>query len=177
MELETERLRLRQWQHTDFEAYAALCADPEVMRYLGGDVMSREDAWRHLAMIAGHWSLLGFGHWAVEHKASGHCIGRVGFLQPQGWPGFELGWTIAPAYQRQGLAFEAASAALKWGFGHTDRQQIISIIHPDNRASKALAMKLGEHYLRKDVVRGISVEIYGIDRDQYLAQRHSPAER
>src|SRR5713226_8257785 len=93
IQLETERLLLRMWREDDFEAYAEICADPEVMRYLGGKPLSRLDAWRNMAMMVGHWHLRGYGHWVVEEKASGKFIGRIGFLNAEGWPGFELGWT------------------------------------------------------------------------------------
>ncbi|MBY5991511.1 GNAT family N-acetyltransferase [Ferrimonas balearica] len=169
-ELETERLRLRQWQDKDLDAYAALCADEEVMRYLGGTTLSREEAWRHMAVMAGHWQLKGFGHWAVEHKASGETIGRLGFLQPEGWPGFEIGWTLARAYQGQGLATEGARAALAAAFADPHRREVISIIHPENLASKRLALGLGERYWRDDVVRGFDVQIYGLTREEYEAQ-------
>ena len=57
--LETERLRLRMFRETDLDAYAAMSADPEVMRYLGatGEVLTRLEAWRQMAMFLGHWQL------------------------------------------------------------------------------------------------------------------------
>ncbi|MBY6185404.1 GNAT family N-acetyltransferase [Marinobacter hydrocarbonoclasticus] len=171
LQLETPRLLLRQWQNSDIDAYAALCADEAVMRYLGGQTLSREEAWRHMAVMAGHWQLKGFGHWAVEHKETGQCIGRLGFLEPDGWPGFEIGWCLATAFQGQGLASEGAKAALHWAFNDPERDEVISIIHPDNLASKRLALSLGERYWRDDVVRGFDVEIYGITRDQYIKGR------
>lgn len=169
-QLDTPRLLLRQWQNDDIEGYAPLCADPEVMRYLGGNTMSREDSWRHMAVLAGHWQLKGFGQWAVEEKASGDFVGRVGFLEPDGWPGFELGWTIASGFQRQGLAREAAQACLDWAFRQAEVPEVISIIHPDNLASRQLALTLGERYWRDDQVRGMAVNIYGVSRDKYLAR-------
>ncbi|WP_298442844.1 GNAT family N-acetyltransferase [uncultured Ferrimonas sp.] len=167
-ELGTDRLRLRQWQPQDFDEYAALCADPLVMRYLGGTVLERADAWRHMAMLAGHWQLKGFGHWAVELKQTQAMIGRIGFFEPEGWPGFELGWTIARAHQRQGYASEGAKAALDWAFNHTPQQQVISLIHPENTASKQVALKLGERFWRNAVVKGTNVCVYGIERGEHL---------
>src|SRR5262245_7559637 len=71
--LETERLRLRMFRETDLDAYAAMSADPEVMRYLGatGEPLTRLEAWRQMAMVLGHWQLRGYGPWAVEERASG----------------------------------------------------------------------------------------------------------
>ena len=63
MELRTQRLLLRQFRTSDIDAYAAMCADPEVTRYLrpAGEPMSRADAWRQMAMFCGHWQLRGYG--------------------------------------------------------------------------------------------------------------------
>ena len=59
IQLETERLLLRMWREDDFETYAQMCADPDVMRYLGGKTFSRMEAWRHMAVMVGHWYLRG----------------------------------------------------------------------------------------------------------------------
>jgi len=93
--LHTELLILRMFRDEDSEAYAAMCADPEVMRYLGeGRTLTRGEAWRQMAMILGHWRLRGYGLWAVEERATGALLGRIGFFNPEGWPGFELGWML-----------------------------------------------------------------------------------
>ena len=86
IELETDRLLLRMWREDDFQTYEKMCADPEVMRFLGGRTFDTLEAWRHMAFHIGHWQLRGYGHWAVEEKSSGEFIGRLGFLNPAGWP-------------------------------------------------------------------------------------------
>jgi RimJ/RimL family protein N-acetyltransferase len=94
--LTTARLLLRPFRQDDVEAYAAMCADPEVMRYLGlSGVLTREDAWRQMAMLLGHWELRGFGMWAVEERDTGQFVGRVGLHDPEGWPEREVGWSRA----------------------------------------------------------------------------------
>lgn len=98
-QLETPRLILRGFCEQDLDAYAQMCGDPEVMRYLGqGQPLSRSEAWRSMATILGHWQLRGYGLWAVEERSSGIMIGRVGCSQPEGWPGFEIGWTLRRTY-------------------------------------------------------------------------------
>src|SRR5215510_5649825 len=116
LQLETERLILRQWRLEDFEPYAELCSDAEVMRFLGGKVLSRADAWRHMAFMVGHWQLLGYGPFAVEEKSSGKFIGRIGFLNPEGWPAFELGWTLSRSAWGKGYATEGARRCLEYAF-------------------------------------------------------------
>ena len=75
--LETERLRLRSLRGSDLDDYAALYADPEVVRHLGGggQPWDRGRAWRHLAFVRGHWLLAGTGSWAVELTESGAFLG------------------------------------------------------------------------------------------------------
>src|SRR5687767_1250386 len=88
--LETDRLILRMLRASDFDAYAEMHADPAVMRYIGdGQPLARPMAWRSLATMIGHWSLRGYGLWAVEERSSGKLVGRIGFWNPEGWPGFE----------------------------------------------------------------------------------------
>ena len=95
--LDTERLRLRMFRDDDLAAYAAMCADPDVMRYIGagGQPLTRADAWRQMAMFLGHWELRGFGLWPVEERATSAFIGGIGFFEPDGWPGFRLGYGLA----------------------------------------------------------------------------------
>jgi RimJ/RimL family protein N-acetyltransferase len=162
--LETERLILRMWRNEDFEAYARICADAEVMRYLGGKTFTPLEAWRHMAFLVGHWHLLGYGHWAVEEKASGDVIGRLGFLNPEGWPGFEIGWTLAREHWGKGYAVEGARRALEYAFTELDRDHVISLIHPENRASIKVAERLGEKLEGETELLGIDVLVYGIDR-------------
>jgi len=165
IQLETDRLLLRMWrEETDFETYAEMCADPEVMRYLGGKVFDRLEAWRHMAYSIGHWHLRGFGHWAVEEKASGQFIGRLGFLHPVGWPAFEIGWTLSRKYWGNGFATEGARRALDYAFNELDKPHVISLIHPDNKGSIRVAERLGEKVEGRTEVMGIDVLIYGIDR-------------
>lgn len=161
--VETPRLVLRAFCGDDFEAYAQLCADPEVMRFLGaGEPLGREDAWRNLAVMAGHWSLRGFGPWAAVEKASGEFVGRIGFFEPQGWPDFELGWVLARPYWKRGLATEAAKAALEFAFTTLRRRRVISLIRPQNAASIRVAERIGEHLDGSVQLMGKEALIYAI---------------
>jgi len=163
--LDTPRLRLRQFAEADFDDYAALCADAEVMRYVSDQgPLSREDAWRQLAMLAGHWSLRGYGMWAVEELASGAFVGRVGLHYPEGWPEPEIGWALAHRYWGRGYAFEAATAALRVAFATLDWARAVSLISPPNLRSIRLAERLGARFERRLVVRGHELSLYAVER-------------
>jgi RimJ/RimL family protein N-acetyltransferase len=172
--LETERLLLRPFSESDLDAYAEMCADPEVMRYLLlGRTFSREESWEHLAAILGHWQLRGYGLWAVEHRESGDLVGRIGFLNPEGWPGFELAWTLARPYWGNGYATEGARAAMAHGFLKLKRQRIISLIHPENERSIRLAKRLGESLRGSIEFRGKRVHLFAIDRRDWDFQQEN----
>ena len=147
-QLETERLLLRAWKPDDFEAYARFMADPEVTRYSAGEPMSRADAWRNMATFVGHWTLRGYGMWAVERKSDRVFIGRVGLWNPEGWPALEVGWTIGREYWGQGYAREAGRAAMNYAFLTQGVDRMISVIDVGNTASQKVAQGLGENLRR-----------------------------
>ena len=157
----TPRLRLRPLRLSDLDAYAAMCADEEVMRYIGaGGAVAREMAWRHLAMFLGTWALHDHGMWAVEHRASGRLIGRAGFIHPEGWPGLELGWLLAREGWGQGYATEACKAALAHARPRLGTLETISVIRPANLRSVAVAQRLGATLARQVDFMGEQVLVY-----------------
>ncbi len=145
--LETPRLILRQHRISDFEECAAMWADPNVTRYIGGKPSSEQQTWARLLNYVGHWSLLGFGYWAVEDKSSGRFIGELGFadFKRQIDPSFngmpELGWAFASHAHGKGYATEGLKAAISWGDKKFRRTRTVCIINPDNLASIRVATK------------------------------------
>ena len=161
--LRTERLVLRAFRDSDLDPYARMCADADVMRYIGpGNTLTRDQSWRSMAFILGHWQLRGFGMWAIEIRDSREMIGRAGFLEPEGWPGFELGWLIAREHWGKGYAFEAAHAALSYAGDAFGRESVISLIRPGNTRSIRLAEKLGGVHRWDEELLGGPVFVYEI---------------
>jgi len=142
-ELLTDRLALRLFRQDDFEAHAEICADPEVMRYIRAGPLSRADAWWQIARYLGHWQLRGYGIWAVIERSSDRLIGHLGFLNPEGGHGFELGWALARHAWGKGYALEGTRAAVRHAFTALDRDHIFCLIHPENARSIRLAKRLG----------------------------------
>jgi RimJ/RimL family protein N-acetyltransferase len=158
--IETGRLRLRAFRAADLDAYASMCADPEVMRFVGdGGPVDRDAAWRQMALYLGHWPLRGFGMWALEERESGSLVGRAGYLHPEGWPGAELGWLLGRAWWGRGLATEACRAALtqRASFGI---ERLISLIRPGNVRSLAVARRLGATLARTVDFLGAPVQVW-----------------
>lgn len=169
-EVETERLVLRGYRETDLDALEAMAADPIITPFVGyAGAPLREACWRSIALWIGHWALRGFGMWAVEERESGAFIGRIGLWQPEGWPGMEVGWMLGPAWWGHGYATEAARASIDWGFGNLDVDELVSLIHPTNHASQAVAARIGEAYRGEVPFRDGATGLWAISRADWAA--------
>ena len=146
VEPRTERLWLRQWRDDDWAPFAALNADPEVMRHFPSTLDEHESnafAYRNAALLEVH----GYGLWAVEQAASGEFLGMVGLNQPL-WdarftPCTEVGWRFARSAWGHGYATEAARAALAVAFGPLRLDEVVSFTTVANTRSRAVMERLG----------------------------------
>jgi RimJ/RimL family protein N-acetyltransferase len=164
-ELCTERLLMRPWRESDLDDYAAMSADPAVMRYIGqGKPVDRAEAWRAIALFVGHWALRGFGLWAVELREGESFVGRVGLWQPEGWPGLEVGWVLARSHWGHGYATEAGDAAIQFAWDVVGAAEVISLIQPDNSASRRVAERLGMQLRGRQILGTIEVLVYQLSR-------------
>jgi RimJ/RimL family protein N-acetyltransferase len=172
--IETERLILRPTAAEDFDAWAALRADGEHTRHIGGP-QSRAVAWRGFLAMAGSWAIQGYGMFSVIEKASGRWIGRLGPWYPEGWPGTEVGWGIVRDAWGHGYAPEGAAAAMDWAFDTLGWETIIHAIAPDNLASQAVARKLGSTLLGPgrlpEPYQEKPIELWGQTREQWRKRR------
>jgi RimJ/RimL family protein N-acetyltransferase len=143
LEIETERLRLRQFRESDLDDLARLNADKDFSRFFGGP-KSRADSWRQLAMLIGHWQMRGYGWYAVALRdGDDRVVGRIGHWYPEGWPALEVGWALDPSLWGRGLAVEGARACVEIARESLGLASVISLIDPTNRASQRVAEKLG----------------------------------
>jgi len=143
--LQTARLQLRAHRADDFAQFEAMCNDPLVYRYIGGEPMSRDAVWTRLLRYPGHWAMLGFGYWAITLREHDELIGDIGFadyrraIEPS-LDGFaEAGWALASAHHGQGLASEALAAVFEWGEAHLPQRETACLISPENEPSIRLA--------------------------------------
>lgn len=150
MTIETERLILRPFAADDLDAFAAINADPEVMRFF--------PAPRTRAETAGMIDVLerrrreeGIAFSAAVERASGRLVGMIG-LQRVGpdfpfAPTVEVGWRLARDVWGRGYATEGARAALAEGFGRLGLYEIVAFTRPDNLPSRAVMERLA---MRRD---------------------------
>jgi RimJ/RimL family protein N-acetyltransferase len=164
--IETERLILRAFRAEDLDALASMWADEAVIRYIGGQKLSREDTWRRSLAACGQWPYTGFGYWIAESKADGSVVGQIGFadfkreMQPslEGEP--ELGYVFAPSVHGQGIAREACAAALAWADANLGAESYPAIISPENSASIRLAERLGFERQPDGIYRGETIALF-----------------
>ena len=146
--LQTERLILREHRLEDFPTYAAMWSDPLFLRHLGPP-RSEEESWGRFLRQEGMWSLIGYGLWAVEEKASGAYIGDCGFMQNRrGLPiDFgdrpEAGWTFVSSAHGKGYGREATMAAVAWADGYLNAPSTWCLISAENDVSQRLAARAG----------------------------------
>ncbi len=145
-ELRTERLVLRPWRDTDRAPFAALNADPEVMRYFPAP-LTRGESDAMVDAITENFATRGWGLWAVEVVDGPAFVGFVGLNVP-GFeavftPCVEVGWRLAKEHWSQGYASEGARAALRYGFEVVGLDQILSWTATTNAPSQAVMQRIG----------------------------------
>ncbi len=148
-ELTTERLRLRPLHaEDDLSTLAAINADPQVTRYLGGR-SGPETAAPFLAMAGAHWRVHGYGYWGIEFREgprAGELVGFAGLGHPvlaEILGRVELGWRLSHEVWGQGIATEAATTIRDTTWSCLPLRELISLIHPENARSQRVAEKLG----------------------------------
>jgi len=155
--IQTVRLTLRPFALEDLREAFGWFGDPLVMRYTptGPDRDMTETATR-IASYQRHQAEHGFSKWVIADQNSGRPIGDAGllFIPDYGWVDF--GYRLARSYWGRGLATEAASALMERAFGELKLSRLVSIVHPENRASIRVLDKLGFLEERRGVVMGMS---------------------
>jgi len=145
-ELDTERLRLRQWRASDLAPFAGMNADPRVMEFFPARLdraASDALAGRIEAKIAER----GWGLWAAERRDTSEFIGFIGLQPPIAQlpcsPCVEIGWRLAQPYWGKGFASEGARGALRFGYEKLGLDEIVSFTVPTNKRSRAVMERLG----------------------------------
>ncbi len=170
--IETERLILRRWDTArDVDPYVEICADPEVMRYIGdGSVLSPAETIERVDQYEATWRARSFGLFALERRDTGELIGNTGLaipdFLPEILPAVEIGWRLGHSHWGQGFATEAARAALAFAWDPVGLDRVVSVHAVGNDPSGNVMQKIGMHLDRETVHprNGRAVRVYAIDR-------------
>ncbi|MCP4954097.1 MAG: GNAT family N-acetyltransferase [Photobacterium aquimaris] len=182
MNMETQRLILRQWKSEDYNAYATLNADPQVMRYFPATLSTTESD-QQAARIESLIAERGWGFWAVELKSTGQFIGFVGLHNQDASSGipdapfFEIGWRLAAKYWGAGYATEAAQKALQFAFEVLSAPSVFAFTALQNIPSQQVMIKVGMKNTHQDfnhlkLEQGHRLErhcLYKITQQQWVA--------
>ncbi len=143
--IETERLILRDFKPTDLPDYhREIYSDPDVTRYLPGGQPRPLDRTKFvLDYSIEHGQKHGFTFWAVIRKADQQFLGHCGLVYLQEAPEVEIAYAFGKAFWGQGIASEAGSASLRYGFETAGLERIIALAVPENLASQRVMQKLG----------------------------------
>jgi ribosomal-protein-alanine N-acetyltransferase len=170
--LQTTRLVLRPFREEDIDLLAKLMVNPDFMRFSLGPY-TREQTQTVLDKLL-KWNRAGLpSQFAVTIRADDTLIGYCGFFHQHvdGKDEIEIGYRLHPDYWNQGLATEAAITVRDHAFGDLKLSRVISLIHPDNAASRRVAEKIGMHFERKTVFKGFPTQVFALNRSKWLTNR------
>ena len=175
-ELETARLRLRQWRIADWDALHRAYGDPEVMRWHGRpEGLSLAETAYSIGRMSAQWEERGYGMWAAEERDDGTLVGRIGLLyhpdSPAGDDRVEIAWSLQQDRWGRGYATEGALASLEHGFERVGLERIVSIAVTANTRSIRVMERIGLERVGRTHWRGSDVTWYGLDRAEWRRRR------
>jgi [ribosomal protein S5]-alanine N-acetyltransferase len=165
MLIETNRLILREFQRRDLQELAPILADPKVMKFSTTGVNSVAQVEKKIEGFIACYEELGFGKWAVILKESNQLLGYCGIAVDRidDKDEKELGYRLDSRYWGQGLATEAASAAIKYGFEQLKLAYVLGVVEPANLASVRVLEKVGMRHERATIFHGVEMDVYQVD--------------
>jgi RimJ/RimL family protein N-acetyltransferase len=146
--LTTERLRLEPMADSHLDGLHAMNREPEVMRYISGKPMTREETMAMIARVKARWAEWGFSWWSFIEQDTGDIIGAgcIQYLGGKTSNPLETGWRLRPDKWRQGFASEAARGMASFAFETIGGDLLCAVCHPDNTGSSRIMQGLGMHY-------------------------------
>jgi [ribosomal protein S5]-alanine N-acetyltransferase len=165
MLIETNRLILREFQRRDLQELVPILADPKVMKFSPTGVNSVAQVEKKIEGFIACYEELGFGKWAVILKESNQLLGYCGVAVDRidDKDEKELGYRLDSRYWGQGLAAEAASAAIKYGFEQLKLPYVLGVVERANLASVRVLEKVGMRRERTTIFHEVEMDVYRVD--------------
>ena len=160
LRIETTRLVLRQFIHADWCDLHQHYSDLECTRFTFRKALTEGETWRAMASMAGHWTLRGYGPYAIEEKSTGRVLGAAGLWYPNDWPEAEIKWALSKAHWGKGFASEAVRGVQSVALAALPDLALISFIHIDNLPSHQLARSVGCTLEKEVEFRGGQWSVY-----------------
>lgn len=156
----TERLILRIFKEEDWKDLYELYGDPEVVKYTIFTPFTEYETWQKIASFTGHWSFRGYGPYALEEKQSGKVVGFAGPYFPPQWPDPEIQWSLSKNFWGRGYASEAVLRIKNILNESMPDTSFMSLIHPDNIASKKLAEKMNAVFEKEWYFKKVNWQVF-----------------
>ena len=179
IEIQTDRLIMRQWNKDDYSAFAKMNADKDVMEFYPS-ILTTEQSNDMAQKIESEITVKGWGFWAIELKDKNSFVGFVGIHEP-GYelpmsPCIEIGWRLAKEYWGNGYATEAGKAALDTAFKKLELTEVYSFASVSNKKSQAVMERLNMINTNKNFEHPLipinnplrEHVLYKIDRQQWF---------
>jgi len=160
--VETDRLLLRPYETTDFDALFAMRSRDDVTRYLYWGAQSDADVRATLERKIGSVAIRSEGDviaLAIVLEAPNEVVGDVilQLVSEQHEQG-EIGFIVHPDHQGRGFATEAARAVLRLAFEDVELHRVVGRVEPRNVGSARVLEKLGmrreAHLVENEYVKG-----------------------
>ena len=167
LNLESERLRLRPFAAADVDQLHHLFTLPGIRRFLWDDeIIARERTVAVVEKSTASFQNHGFGLWALSFKDPGAIVGFCGFWHFHDPPQLELLYGLSPEHWHRGLATEAATAMIRYGFDGLGFARIEASTDAANTASVRVMQRAGLRFRKREMTNGLDTVYYAIDRPQ-----------
>lgn len=166
---ETQRLLLETWVLDDFEAFASIARDPQVMRFIaeGNPWPDSRIGW-FMGKQSTLQETLGFCNWKLTNRVNRELVGFCGLAPLPQINEIEIGWWLRPAYWKQGLAFEAAECVVNAAFKEHAIRRIVARAYCANKSSVALMERLGMVFDRVLDTNPVGeIVLFGLNKSDY----------
>ena len=160
--IETERLRLREFDSTDGELIFELLNSPGWLKYIGSrSIATIEDAVNYIeTKLQKGYRESGFGFYLVELKATGVKTGMCGLVKREGLDDVDIGFALLPQYENKGYAYESSMAVIQYAKNKLKINKLAAITMPSNLTSVKLLEKLGMKFDKKISLPGDPEELF-----------------
>ena len=160
--IETERLRLREFNSTDGELIFELLNSQGWLKYIGSrSIATIEDAVNYIeTKLQKGYRESGFGFYLVELKATGVKTGMCGLVKREGLDDVDIGFALLPQYENKGYAYESSMAVIQYAKNKLKINKLAAITMPSNLTSVKLLEKLGMKFDKKISLPGDPEELF-----------------
>ena len=167
LNLQSDRLVIRDWDEADVEAALDIYGSADVAQWLS-PAIDRVDDLAAMKQVLTAWIeaqpnfVIPAGRWAVARQDSGEVVGGMLIrLLPPYEEDLEIGWQFKPSAWGNGYATEASRTLLTWAFGDGSVDEVFAVARPHNKRAIATAGRLGMEWVGEtDKYYDLNLQVY-----------------